>query len=541
VRVNRGNGGNAFKVRAGQREFERGVTQRRIAGLLARRQYGKTTIASRIALRKMMLAANHTVIFGSVKVDLGREIVRKEAEALQKAIQGLTADGADNTDKLFQVADGNNGKTLPQLSVDDFAELYESQRLEFRLYHSRTSYSRTKVVALTPSAVGETGDLILDEVGRVKNFREVWEAVKPIISSQPTFRCVLTTTPPPDDSHFSFELLAPPIDANFPVQPQGNWYRSELGVWVLRITAWDAYADGIPLYDDETGSPIDPDTARAKDYDKDAWDRNYGVRFVLGGTAAVGLLQLDAAQRRGIGKCALVVVQDDLDFDRGLAFLREKISNGSAAIGVDVATTEKDSSNPTAVTVMERAGLDCVAVVTFVWKTRDPALAKERIRRVVQEVNERKEGGRARRLAVDATSERYFAIELQRELAALVPVELVIASETVELPTGEKMTKKSLLGSLWVAEIDDNRAVLAPERYLREDFRRVRKDKGTFVCEVGPSGEHGDTFDSHKLARHALVSTQGALESVEGIRLGSATGRPQFRPMRLGTQIGGLA
>lgn len=509
---------------------------RRIAGLLARRQYGKTTIASRIALRKMMLQPNHTVIFGSVKVDLGREIVRKEAEALQKAVRALT-EGNEGT--LLQIAD-DKGKALPNLSGDDFAELYESQRLEFRLYHSRTSYSRTKVVALTPSAVGETGDLILDEVGRVKNFREVWEAVKPIIASQPTFRCVLTTTPPPDDAHFSFELLAPPIDAKFEVSPCGNWYRSELGVWVLRITAWDAFADGIPLYDDESGVAIDPDTARARDYDKDAWDRNYGVRFVLGGTAAVGLLQLDAAQRRGIGRCACITVQQDMDFDTGIAWLREHLGSGPVGIGVDVATTERESSNPTAVTVMERDGLNPVAVATFVWKTRDPALATERIRRVVQEVNGRKEGGRARRLAVDATSERYFAIGLQRELGALVPVELVIASETIEVAGGEKVTKKTWLGSLWVGEIDDNRAVLPPERYLREDFRRVRKDKGTFVCEVGPGGEHGDTFDSHKLARHALVSTEGALETVHGIRLGSIRYRPAvYRPSRLGA--GGFA
>ena len=55
----------AFQVRAGQREFERGVDQHRIAGLLARRQYGKTTISSRISLKKMMRKAGHTVIFGS--------------------------------------------------------------------------------------------------------------------------------------------------------------------------------------------------------------------------------------------------------------------------------------------------------------------------------------------------------------------------------------------------------------------------------------------------------------------------------------------
>jgi hypothetical protein len=506
-----------MKARAGQKEFERGVQEHRIAGLLARRQFGKTTLASRIALRKMMLKAGHTVIFGSVKIDLGREIVRKEAEALQKAVQAMA--GAD--EKMFQLADSEKGKALPKISADDFAELYEAQRLEFRLYHSNSVYSRTKVVALTPSAVGETGDLILDEVGRVKNFREVWEAVKPIISSQPQFRCVLTTTPPPDDAHYSFELLAPPLEAKFPVNPRGNWYRSELGVWVLRIDAWDAYAetgpDGqsvCPLYDDETGAPISPEVARGREHDKDAWDRNYGVKFVLGGTAAVGLLQLDSAQRRGIGRCALIVVHDDLDFARGLAFLAEKLGRNAAGIGADLATTEKESSNPTSVTVMEREGMDFVAVATFVWKTRDPDIAKERLRRIIETTNARQEGGRARRLCLDATSERYFAMEVQKEFGGLIPVELVIASETVEIPGGEKITKKQLLGSRWVSVIDDNHAVLAPERYLREDFRRVRKDRGNFVAEIGPGGEHGDTFDSHKLAQHALISNgEGAFTS----------------------------
>ena len=39
----------------------------------------------------MLKRAGHTVVFGSVKLDLGREIVRKEAEAMQKAIAMLAA------------------------------------------------------------------------------------------------------------------------------------------------------------------------------------------------------------------------------------------------------------------------------------------------------------------------------------------------------------------------------------------------------------------------------------------------------------------
>lgn len=517
-----------MKLRAGQAEFEAGMDRHRVLALTARRQYGKTSLAARVSLKKMMRTAGHTVVFGSVKLDLGREIVRKEAEAIHRAVSQL-ADG-DLADAI-RLVDARTGKPAPPRD-DDFADLYEAQRLEFRLYHSRTIYSRTKVVALTEDAVGETGDLILDEVGRVKNFRGVWEAVKPVIASQPQFRCLLTTTPPPDDAHYSFELLAPPIGIEFPVSPSGNWYRSELGVWVLRVTAFDAWADGVPLYDDDTGAPISPEEARRKDPDKDAWDRNYGVKFVFGGTAACGLLVLDAAQRRGVGRCACIVVDSDADFDRGLVWLREKLGSGPVGFGLDPATTEGDAANPTSITVMERSGVEFIAPLTFVWKTRDPAIARSRIERVVRTVRDLRPGNPPRRLCIDATNERYFATDLQRDMAPLIPVELVIASETVEQPGGESITRKALLGSRYVGEMDDNHLTLAPERYLRDDHRLVKRDRGSFSCDPGPNGEHGDTFDSHKLALHALTSTAGAIASMDGIRVG----RPTIRRLPLAAQ-----
>lgn len=525
-----------FKVRAGQREFERGVERHRVSGLLARRQYGKTTIAARIALKKMMKTPGHTVIFGSVKLDLGREIVRKESAEMMRVFQML-AQQANAAKAKLDVVNYVSGQSVAGVNLDDWADLYEHSRLEFRLHFSNTVYSRTKVVSLSPDAVGETGDIILDEVGRARRFGEVLEAMLPIISSNPEFRAIFTTTPPPDDTHPSFDLLAPPIGAELPVSPVGNWYRSDLGIHVLRVTAYDAYADGVPLYDDDTGAAISPQDSRARAHDKDAWDRNYACHFVIGGTAAVGLLQLDTAQRRGIGRCACVNCADDLDFDRALAHLRDKLGRNAVAIGYDVATTDKDSSNPSAVTVMEQEGEDFVAVLTVTWKTRDPHVAKERVRRIAETVAHRPAGGRARRLAVDATSERFFAVQLQREFSGLIPVEMVIASESKELPGGETVNKKTWLGSRFIAVIDDNHAILPPERYVRDDFRRVRKVKGNFDCEVGANGEHGDVFDSHKLAYHALTSTGGAIESVEGIILGGSRGssphRPVFHPRQL--------
>jgi hypothetical protein len=501
-----------FKVRAGQREFERGVERHRVCALLARRQYGKTTIASRIALKKMMKRAGHTVIFGTVKLDLGREMIRKEAEQLQRAFK-MTAEIAKNAEKMVRLADATTGRDLPSLSADDFAGLYEACRLELRLYHSQAIYSRTKVVALTPDAVGETGDLILDEVGRVKKFKDVAEAVMPIIASNPEFRCIYTTTPPPDDTHYSFEQLAPPIGAELPVSPTGNWYKSEMGVWVLRITAEDAYADGVPLYDDDTGEALSPAESRAKAHDKDAWDRNYACAFKMGGTAACNLLALDTAQRRGVGTCYLAQIDKDSDFDRAVNLLPGRMGSGPVGLGWDLATTTNALSNPSAFGVLEQSGVELILRAVFVWKTADPDMAMERARRIVQAVKARKEGGAARKLAVDATNERYFAQSVRKDLRDLLPVDLVVGSETIEVPGEEEsITLKQYLGGQWVGELDDNHLTLPPERYLREDFRLVRKEKGQFVCEPDALGRHGDTFDCGKLGLRGLRGA-GRLEN----------------------------
>ena len=501
-----------FKVRSGQRAFELFCRVHRVSGLLARRQYGKTTIAGRIALYKMMKLAGHSVIFGSVKLDLGREIVRKEADALQKAF-GMMAGTAKAGGTKLELADANGGKILPAMSADDFAELYEATRLEFRLYHSNTTYSRTKVVALTPDAVGETGDLILDEVGRVKNFRDVLEAVMPIIASNPTFRCIYTTTPPPDDTHPSFDLLAPPIGVDLPINPEGNQYVSDLKVHVLRITAEDAAADGVPLYDEDTGKPISPADSRARASDRDAWDRNYGCKFVMGGTGACGLLQLDTAQRRGIGHCQYARVDSDLEFAQALRSLQDHLGEGQIGLGWDLATTTNATSNPSAFTVIERRGVERIVRAVICWKTADPDVAMERAERIIKTVRSRPLGGPARRLCIDGTSERYFAQTARRMLGEYLPVELVVASETVDVPgQREKINRKQQLGGMLVAELDDNHLWLPPERYLREDWRLVKKEKGQFVCEPDADGKHGDTFDSTKLANFALAGAGNVFE-----------------------------
>ncbi|HMO51899.1 MAG TPA: hypothetical protein PKE26_11000 [Kiritimatiellia bacterium] len=494
-----------LNMRRGQRTFFRMVDQYRICAFLARRQYGKTTTFAKIALKKMMKQRDHTVIFGSAKLSLSREIVRSESRILQAAIQAAVTEIPDGA-TLFKIFDSSSGKSPDKLTPDDFAEIFEAQRLEFRIYFSRTSYSRTKVVALHPDTVGETGDLMCDELRAIRNWREVWEAVKPIISSNPQFRCTLSTTVPTDDSHYAYGQLLPPVGLDFKPNPDGNIYESQGGIMTCRVDAWDAAADSVMLFDDKTGEPLTPEESRRRDQDKDAWDRNYGLLFIAGGTSACGITQLDTAQRRGVGKCCFVLVDADSDFDRAIAELPNLLGPGKTGIGFDVATTTKGYSNPSAVAICQQNGLEYSFPLIIAWKTADPRIAEERIERIIKAVAKRPDGGKARSLHIDATNERYFATGLRQNLAAHLPVTLVIGSETDNRPGYEPMTKKQLLGSRLIAELDDNHLTLPPERYLRDDWRLVKKDRGSLTCDPDVDGKHGDTFDAAKLALNALVA-----------------------------------
>ncbi len=514
------NGNTTIRLRTGQTRFLRLTNRRRLSAFLARRQYGKTTTFAAIALRKMLKQRDHTIIFGSAKIDLSREIVRKEASIIQNTIRALTA-GIDPTQHLIQTVDSATGSALSDtVSPDDYAQIFEAQRLELRIYHDRSSYSRTKVVALRPDTVGETGDLMADEIGRIRNWRETWEAIEPIVASQPDFRLCLATTIPPDDAHYSYEMLMPPLGQTFNPDPAGNIYTSEMGIQVLRVDAFDAYADGIPLYDLNTGEPLTPQEHRRRAADKDAWDRNYGLVFLMGGTSACGILELDTAQRRGIGRCALHTIDSDNQLDTAIAAMLAAIAPvGDIGLGWDLATTEKGTSNPSAFAVVQQDGSGYAVPAIFLWKTADDAIALDRAKQIVRAIA--KTGRRARALHIDATNERYFANSVRRNLAADIPVKLIIASETIDIPGQGAMTYKQHLNGALVGDLQDNRLTLPPERYIYKDWRLVKRTRGSYDTEIAPDGAHGDTFDGVKLGRHALAAGASGPTQATAVPTGS--------------------
>lgn len=264
--------------------------------LLWSRQKGKSHALASKSLDWMMAKPGVLVTFISASVTLGTEVILKEAKIWNDML-ALLRQAADAAGlKLTSNADG--------LDFDAVCDLFEHSKLETRLWHSRSVCSRSRVIAPNPdTAVGWTGHIVGDEVGRWPDAQAVFEAILPFMDSNPEFCLWLATTPPPDDKHYTFELFAPPPEIEFEVNPLGNLYRSASGIMVHRVDAWDAHAAGVPLYHPETGAPIAPEEHRALSFDKSAWDRNYALRFLAGGTAAVSMAALARAMLLGKGQC----------------------------------------------------------------------------------------------------------------------------------------------------------------------------------------------------------------------------------------------
>jgi hypothetical protein len=512
----------AWKRRKYQQVALVALRKTRALGLLWARQCRKSTTLGDIAFDELSSNPGRRVIAASASLLMGTEIaakavtsteqavmVAREAAAIQAAMLNSLAESAKAVQLV--IADARANKALETVKADDFAELYQAGRLEMRLYHSRSVYSRLQVIAPNPAtARGWSGTVLRDECGYVKQEAELQEAVKPIIDTDPSFKIVYASNLPFDDSHpwFTMTLPADP-SLTFPANPAGHLYRGATGLRVHRVSIADAYAAGHVLYDDD-GQPMTLERMYSLAVDKGALKRSYQLIHEYGGASIVDLLAIGTAQARGVGECAFVEVHSDLDFALALVYLAGHLTDGVVGIGYDVATTTRGVSNPSAVTITEAKGIEKYQRLVLTWKTKDPAIARQRLRLICKTIAGRKTGGPARRLCIDGTSEKYYAVDVARDLMALVPVEVVVSSESVpreRAPSYETaINYKTWLGDLYSAEINDAHYWLPPEQYLKDDHRLVTKDRGRYDCEPQADGKHGDTFDSGKLAQHALAS-----------------------------------
>ncbi|MBQ2722344.1 MAG: hypothetical protein IJF70_05505 [Opitutales bacterium] len=268
--------------------------------LLWRRQTGKSYTLAHCALIRMIKRPNHLVTMVSASVNIGGELLLKEAQIWANVLQKYRKICDDNKKKLITTADNDKGELL---DIDAFADIFEHNKLEAKIYHSKNVVSRTRVIAPNPNtAVGWTGDIYMDEIGRIENFKDVYEAVLPIMDSHPEFDLRMATTPPPDDKHPTYEMFLPP-SKDWEVNPRGNWYIAPCGMDAHRVDAWDGFAAGVKYFHPKTREILTPEQHRELQFDKTAWDRNHAVKFIAGGTAAVPLADIQRAMMLGRNQC----------------------------------------------------------------------------------------------------------------------------------------------------------------------------------------------------------------------------------------------
>jgi hypothetical protein len=481
--------------------------------LLWRRQAGKSYSLGAWSFYRMGTIPGHLVVLCSASIALGKEWIYKEAQvwrAFTQAYRELIAAQGGEPGKLVTGADDDKGQLL---DVDAIADLFEHQRLETRLYHSRTIYSRSVVVAPNPdTAVGWTGDVGMDEVGRIECLKELIEAIGPILTRNPKFMMRMATTISPDDAHFSREIHgARPEQEEFPVNAAGNFYESKTGYMVHRFDAYDGMAAGLTLYDDKTGAAMTPEEHRASAIDKAAWDRNYGIKETTGGTAAIPAGVLSRCMAQGRGECFGVDLTDKCSIDEipnllpiGWQDVLDPIAP-RLGLGYDIATTTKKKSNPSSITLMQEKGLADIARLIVRFKTADPSFARALIDYLLRSLPH---GLKVRGLSVDASNERFYAIETQRYFRGRLPVHLIVSGETLQ-HRGETITYKSLLGNNLIATASDGYLALPACDWLEKDWKLVKLDQGRFYAEVDAGGNHADTFDSTKLAKWELTRGGG--------------------------------
>lgn len=486
-----------INLRLYQREAFRNKLRRLF--LLWARQKGKSFTFGCDMLDRMMGERGCLLTMISASMVLGTEVLVKEAALWASLLDTLRAAAESAKLKFTTSVDG--------LDFDAVCDLFEHSKLETKLWHSNSVCSRSRVIAPNPdTAVGWTAHIRGDEVGRWPNAQDVMEAVIPFMTSNPKLTLWLATTPPPDDRHYTFELFMPPDAQEFPVSARGHWYRSASGIMVHRVDAWDGHAAGVNLYHPDTGEPITPDEDRALAFDKTAWDRNHGLLFIVGGTSACSLFLLQSSMAAGDNTC--LACEDDFPPD-----WTRVLGNGKIGLGVDPATTEKKKSNPTGFSIVEEIDGRYYVRLVMRFRSADPDVHRDRIKEAVYGCIRERDGKllKPRRLCIDATNEKFFAIDLRKQLAGIVPVQPIVSSESTQY-MGEPMSYKSYLGNLLVDTLEDNKLAMPNARWVKEDWRLVIKIRGGFDNLVDQSGNHGDTFDATKLALHAIGVKSGPAE-----------------------------
>lgn len=508
-----------MKLTRYQKFASRWMKDLRVCLLLWRRQAGKSTLFAFKILQVMLENPGILCTFVSASLSVGSELPFKTTQILSELLKTLREVASDNGMGMEITSNGEG------MEDSDLVSLFKQGRLEVTFQHSDQVVSRMKVIAPNiATARGYSGWVFMDEIGFIRDFKALFGEMEPIISRDPTFHLIMATTPPEDDAHFSYDLAAPPPGMEFEPSASGNTYLSELNIPVHRVDAWDAEAAGVHLYDLESGSPISPEEHRLKYFDRDAWDRSYGLKFLIGGTAAIKLSDISAAQNLGY-QLRCIAAQDELPAD-----WFSSMTEARFGIGYDVATTTNKKSNPSSIVVTQEEDKLFIERLVFRFKESSPDEVKAILREIV-EVAQTATGRRCSGIAIDATNERYYAVDIRKEFSKYCRVLLCDSSTSIEY-RGEKMKFKTYVGNRYVEIYEDSAIAIPPDRWVKDDRRLAKKVKGGFDNELDNAGNHGDTFDGGKLAYHALTKGgRGGPVYAKAISTGQSRGLSHMRCM----------
>ena len=501
------------------------VRERRQIGLYWTRRGRKSTTLGAICFDELSREPGRMCVAASASLLLGKELVTMTLSSAEQAmlvlneataVRDVFDAGAQDHGLQLQVANSSTDKILTGLTTDDFANLYKSSNLELRLYFDNTSYSRLQVIAPNPATARSWRALVVrDECGFTEPaFEEALRiATDAMVRDTPDLKIVYASNLPRNDKHPWFkttlprELTEKSEDEQFPPNPQGHFYIGQDGILIHRVALQDAYETGHRLYDD-AGEAMTLEQARKHPQIRVGWDESYALNHKSGGAAAIDFFALLTSQQRGIGQCAFVYVESESEFLQAVEALRMFLGSGVVGVGYDIATTVEQTSNPSSVTVTERNGTERAQRLAVMWKEKEPAIVRNRLRRIFKAIASRPHGGPARRFCIAATSERYFAKDAADHLRDLVPTELVIESKNVEpRPAGylAEINFKTYLGDIYSAAVNDNRYALPPGEYFNEDQRQTTKNAGKYECKPDPmTGAHGDSFVSGAMAEYAV-------------------------------------
>lgn len=481
------------------------------------RQGGKTTTLAEQSLLEMAEHEGRLITFATASLNLGTEMPEKEAQVWKGFLSDMQAWANERNLQLVagerrQANDADSWRQLPDdIDIAALADVLEHSKFEVRLKHSNTVASRLKVIAASVrTARGLTGSVKIDEAPFVEDLKTLMAEMEPIFSTDPTFCYLMAGTPPPDYADWSYELFT---DENgneeWEANAEGNWFKNRAGIWVHRVTVDDAALAGRKNFHPDTGEEITCEEAREASPDKEGWDRSNRLMRPKVGTSAVSPVKLEAAQKRGKGRSFAsewpVDDRDPLDFALPAGVLEH--CKGRVTLGVDLGTTTKEKSNPTALGVVTAEGDGYHTPAILWWKASDPRITEGRLIAFVKALIAA--GVKVEGLGIDGTSETLFARRLRDLLSSLCPVTIYIGSANVE---GEKdldggnVNLKAYKGSRLANAAESDKLSLAGGRYIYDDFMLVKKSGGTFVASIGSQGQHGDIFDAVALG---IVELEG--------------------------------